>query len=164
MIPPLDVFAISKDEPVWLGAAETLVQALEIAQTTGAGSYLVFWHQTGHKAMYMVDATGAILFELKYRDCPHTSMIPLGHGADCKVHCFICQPWKREQPFPGKCPACQAKELTFACLMKAILIGVFLVCLAPIGLADELPDMPKPKPEAFSYVEKKPVFPKPIIR
>ena len=34
MIPPLDVFAISKDEPVWLGAAETLVQALEIAQTT----------------------------------------------------------------------------------------------------------------------------------
>ena len=112
MIPPLDVFAISKDEPVWLGAAETLVQALEIAQATGTGSYLVFWHQTGHKAMYMVDATGAILFELKYRDCPHTSMIPLGHGADCKVHCFICQPWKREQP--GKCPACQAKELAGA--------------------------------------------------
>jgi hypothetical protein len=48
--------------------------------------------------------------------------------------------------------------------MKAILIGVFFVCLAPIGLADELPDIPKPKPEAFSYVEKKPVFLKRIIR
>ena len=35
MIPPLDVFAISENEPVWLGPAETLVQALEIAQTIG---------------------------------------------------------------------------------------------------------------------------------
>jgi hypothetical protein len=50
-----------------------------------------------------------LYFELKYRDCPHTSMIPLGHGANCNVHCFICQPEKREQPFPGKCPTCQAK-------------------------------------------------------
>ena len=59
MIPPLDVFAIRKNEPVWLSAAETLVQALEIARKTGTGSYLVFSHQTGHKTMYVVDATGA---------------------------------------------------------------------------------------------------------
>lgn len=50
-----------------------------------------------------------LYFELRYRDCPHTSQIPLGHGADCKVHCFICQPEKQEQPFPGKCPECQTK-------------------------------------------------------
>ena len=24
-----------------------------------------------------------LYFELKFRDCPHTAQIPLGHGADC---------------------------------------------------------------------------------
>jgi hypothetical protein len=33
-----------------------------------------------------------LYFELRYRDCPHTSTIPLGHGANCNVHCFICEP------------------------------------------------------------------------
>ena len=32
-----------------------------------------------------------LYFELKYQDCPHTAQIPFAHGADCKVHCFICE-------------------------------------------------------------------------
>jgi hypothetical protein len=51
-----------------------------------------------------------LFFELKYRDCPHTARIPYGHGADCKKHCFIGQPEKREQRYPGKCPDCEAKD------------------------------------------------------
>ena len=51
-----------------------------------------------------------LYFELKYRDCPHTARIPYGHGANCKDHCFLCQPEKREQPLRGKCSACNAKD------------------------------------------------------
>jgi hypothetical protein len=50
-----------------------------------------------------------LYFELKYQDCPHTAQIPFAHGADCTVHCFICQPEKREQATPGKCWDCTAK-------------------------------------------------------
>jgi hypothetical protein len=45
-----------------------------------------------------------LYFELKFQGCPHTSQIPLSHGADCKFHCFVCMPELRERPFPGVCP------------------------------------------------------------
>jgi hypothetical protein len=60
MLAPLDVFAIKKSGTMWLGAAESLVQALEIARNTGTGSYFIFSQRTGHKTMYMVDASGEI--------------------------------------------------------------------------------------------------------
>ena len=60
MIPPLDVFSVKDNVPSWLGAAESLVHALEMVRKNGAGSYCVFSHQTGNKTMYHVDATGTI--------------------------------------------------------------------------------------------------------
>jgi len=60
MIPPFDVFSTANNGPVWIGAAESLVQALQIARKKGTGSYFVFSLQTGCKTMYEVDATGAI--------------------------------------------------------------------------------------------------------
>ena len=60
MMPPLDVFSIRNNESTWLGPAETLVQALEVVRQTGAGSYFIFSHQTGHKAMYHVDELGSV--------------------------------------------------------------------------------------------------------
>jgi len=32
--------------------------------------------------------------------CPHTATLPLTHGADCEVHCFVCMPKLRERLFP----------------------------------------------------------------
>jgi hypothetical protein len=46
-----------------------------------------------------------LYFDLKFENCPHTSKIPLSHGANCQVHCFVCQPEKRDKPFPSKCMA-----------------------------------------------------------
>jgi len=60
MRPPLDVFAIEKTGTVWLGAVETLEQALEIARKAGTGSYFVFSQRTGHKTRYVVDTAGTI--------------------------------------------------------------------------------------------------------
>ena len=60
MLAPLDVFATKKSGTVWLGAAETLGQALEKARNTGTGSYFVFSQRTGHKTRYVVDAAGGI--------------------------------------------------------------------------------------------------------
>ena len=60
MVPPLDVFSIKNNEPTWLGAAESLAQALDIARRTGEGHYFVFSHETGHKTMYQVDPQGVI--------------------------------------------------------------------------------------------------------
>ena len=60
MIPPLDVFAFIKNDPVWLCSTETLVGALEIARHRGTGRYFVFSHETGHKTLYVVDPDGAI--------------------------------------------------------------------------------------------------------
>ena len=61
MMPPLDVFSIRNNESTWLGPAKTLVQALEVMGQNGAGSYFVFFHQTGHKTMYQVDEHGSVL-------------------------------------------------------------------------------------------------------
>ena len=60
MIPQLDVFSIRHNEPEWLGPAETLVQALEMARENGAGTYLLFSPKTAHKTTCEVDAGGAI--------------------------------------------------------------------------------------------------------
>jgi len=60
MIPPLDVFSVKKSEPTWLGAAETLPQALEKVRQNGVGSYFVFSQKTGHKTTYEVGADGSV--------------------------------------------------------------------------------------------------------
>ena len=60
MMPPLDVFSIRTNEFSWLGPAKTLIQALEVIRQNGAGSYLIFSHQTGHKTMYQVDEHGSV--------------------------------------------------------------------------------------------------------
>jgi hypothetical protein len=60
MIPPLDVFSVENNEPLWLASAESLVQALEIVRKRGPGSYCIFSHQTGHKTHYEVDLNGQV--------------------------------------------------------------------------------------------------------
>ena len=60
MIPPLDIFQVNGSEAVWLGTAESLLEALELARRKGTGSYMIFSHQTGHKTTYQVDAGGKI--------------------------------------------------------------------------------------------------------
>jgi len=67
MVPPLDVFSIKDNEPTWLGAADSLTQALEIVQQTGEGFYFIFSHETGHRTMYQVDQAGSILPVLSRR-------------------------------------------------------------------------------------------------
>jgi hypothetical protein len=51
-----------------------------------------------------------LYFDLKFQDCPHICKIPLSHGADCTLHCFVCHPEMRDKPYPGKCPSCMAKR------------------------------------------------------
>jgi hypothetical protein len=65
MIPPLDVYSVRTDETSWLGPADSLEKALEIARQTGAGSYLIFSQTTGHKNFYEVDPNGTI--QQRYR-------------------------------------------------------------------------------------------------
>ena len=60
MIPPLDIFQVNGSEAVWVGAAQSLLEALELARRKGTGSYMVFSHHTGNKMMYEVDANGTI--------------------------------------------------------------------------------------------------------
>jgi hypothetical protein len=60
MIAPLDVFAAKGDQPMWLGCAETLVDALDLIRNKGVGSYVVYSAQTGHKNHYEVNADGHV--------------------------------------------------------------------------------------------------------
>jgi hypothetical protein len=60
MMPPLDVYSIRNNESTWLGPAKTLIQALEVMRQSGAGSYYIFFHQTGHQAKYQVDEHGSV--------------------------------------------------------------------------------------------------------
>lgn len=60
MIPPLDVFVLKGNEPRWLGCAETLAQALDIARREGTGSYFVFSHQTGNRTLYQINGDGEV--------------------------------------------------------------------------------------------------------
>ena len=60
MMPSLDVLSIRNNESTWLGPAKTRIQALEVMRQNGAGSYLIFSHQTGHKTMYQVDEHGSV--------------------------------------------------------------------------------------------------------
>jgi hypothetical protein len=60
MVPPLDVFAAKDRELKWLGCAETLSKALELAVKNGAGSYFVFSQETGHKNFYEVSSEGTV--------------------------------------------------------------------------------------------------------
>ena len=71
MIPPLDVLSIRNNESTWLGPAETLIQALELMRQSGAGSYFIFPHQTGLKAMYQVDENRSVRpVEAESQDAP----------------------------------------------------------------------------------------------
>jgi len=60
MVAPLDVFAVVNGEPKWLGCAETLANALELARKHGVGSYFVFSQKTEHKNFYEVTADGTV--------------------------------------------------------------------------------------------------------
>jgi hypothetical protein len=60
MIPPLDLIALRKNETVWLGSAENLKHALEIARNRGPGRYIVYSHETEHKNYYEVTADGEV--------------------------------------------------------------------------------------------------------
>jgi hypothetical protein len=60
MIPPLDLITVRNGETIWLCAAESLAQALEIARQRGEGKYIVFSHQTKHKNVYEVTSDGQI--------------------------------------------------------------------------------------------------------
>lgn len=60
MVAPLDVFAVSEGQPKWLGSAESLAKALEMAAREGAGSYFVYSHQTGNKQFYKVGSDGTV--------------------------------------------------------------------------------------------------------
>jgi hypothetical protein len=60
MIAPLDIFVANGDRPVWLGCAETLVDALTLIRNKGVGSYVVYSHQTGHTNHYEVNADGHV--------------------------------------------------------------------------------------------------------
>ena len=60
MMPPLDVLSIRNNESTWLGPAKTLIQALELMRQNGAGSYFIFFHQTGRKTRYQVDEHGSV--------------------------------------------------------------------------------------------------------
>jgi hypothetical protein len=48
-------------------------------------------------------------FEMRFAECSHTMKIPLLHSSD-HVNCYIYQPELRDQPTPGKCPACASAD------------------------------------------------------
>ena len=54
MIAPLDIFGLKDGETTWVGAAESLQQALQLATRKGEGLYFVFSQRTGHKEFYTV--------------------------------------------------------------------------------------------------------------
>ena len=60
MVAPLDIFAVNDGGPVWLGCAETLAKALELALKHGEGSYFVFSQRTGHRNFYEVTPAGTV--------------------------------------------------------------------------------------------------------
>jgi hypothetical protein len=60
MVAPLDVVAVKNGQPTWLGCAQTLTKAFDIAIEHGDGSYLVFSQETGHRNLYEVTA-GAVV-------------------------------------------------------------------------------------------------------
>ena len=59
MISTLDVFAVQDEKPRWVGCAETLAKALDLAVQHGDGLYYIFSQQTGRKNFYEV-TSGAI--------------------------------------------------------------------------------------------------------
>jgi hypothetical protein len=58
MIPPLDVFKVEKNEPSWLGFADTVVEAIEIARKRGSGVYFVFLHDIVSRKLYKIVSDG----------------------------------------------------------------------------------------------------------
>ena len=60
MVANLDVFTIEKRESKWVGCAETLAKALELATNHGVGSYFVFSQRTEDKSYYKVAPEGII--------------------------------------------------------------------------------------------------------
>ena len=60
MVPPLDLFSVKDGKLEWLGCAETLSKAFELAIRNGAGSYFAFSQETGHKNFFEVSSEGAV--------------------------------------------------------------------------------------------------------
>jgi len=61
MVAPLDIFAVQgRGQTKWLGCAQTLAKALELALKHGQGTYFVFSVETGHKNFYEVTEGGTI--------------------------------------------------------------------------------------------------------
>jgi hypothetical protein len=61
MILPLDVFKVDDaKETEWLGAVESVAQALELAQGKGVGTYMLYSHVTEDRTFYVIDAQGAV--------------------------------------------------------------------------------------------------------
>ena len=54
MVKTLDVFAVNDEKPRWVGCAETLAKALDVAIEHGEGLYFVCSLQTGKKDFYEV--------------------------------------------------------------------------------------------------------------
>lgn len=61
MVAPFDVLAVSDGKPTWLGCADTLSKALELANENGSGLYLVYSQQTAEKNFYEVTSGGSIV-------------------------------------------------------------------------------------------------------
>jgi hypothetical protein len=54
MGPSLDIFAAGNFDPLWLGSAETLAQAVELMKNNGEGVYFIFSQKNMEKSFYKV--------------------------------------------------------------------------------------------------------------
>jgi len=60
MIPPFDIFTVINGQPKWLGAAESLEEALLLATHKGEGLYLVFSQKTKNQQFYKITSDGGM--------------------------------------------------------------------------------------------------------
>jgi hypothetical protein len=68
MIDSLDIYVVPGIDPVWLGSAETLPQALEIIRASGEGAYFVFSQTTECNNFYLVGPDGELSLVEKQSD------------------------------------------------------------------------------------------------
>jgi hypothetical protein len=61
MVAPFDVLTVTDAKPTWLGCADTLSKALELASKNGSGLYLVYSQQNEQKNVYEVTSGGSIV-------------------------------------------------------------------------------------------------------
>lgn len=68
MIAPLDVFRVEDRGTMWIDSAESLEHAVKLMVKLGAGEYLLFSQQTGHKDLYSVSRNGVAEFKERVSD------------------------------------------------------------------------------------------------